>query len=484
MSSETSSKLSPETSEPDPRRWRALSVLALIQFILVLDITIVNVALPRIREELGFSRAGLAWVVNGYVLMAGGLLLLGGRLADIFGRRRLFLAGVAVFALSSAAAGAAFLPGMLVADRFGQGLGEALAAPAALGLIALLFTDPQERVKALGIWGGLTGLGGAMGMILSGLLTDLASWRVIFYINVPVTLLVLVLVPRLVTESRMVRNQGRIDYTGAITATLGLVALVYGLLSAADHAWDSWRVLAPLLGGLALLALTAVVELRSASPVIPLRFFRNRTRVVANTTALVFSAGFFAYTFLLTLFVQEVRHFSPLKAGLLYLPLSLGMAFGIGVSTALMPKLGVKGLLAIGYSGGAVGLFVASTISPDSSYLGGVLPGMLLVGIFSGICFPAGTSAALHEVTVQDSSLGSAVQNAMTQIGGAIGLAALVTLAIRHAGSETATGVAPDAAITGGYVLAFRIGAVLLAICAVMVLALLGKVSPPRSTHR
>ena len=219
--------------EADPRRWKALGVLALIQFMLILDVTVVNVALPRMQQDLGFSRAGLAWVVNGYVLMAGGLLLLGGRMADIFGRRRLFLLGVGLFAIASAACGAAIDPEMLVASRFLQGAGEALAAPASLGLIALLFPDPRERMKALGLWGGIAGLGGTSGTVIGGALVDLASWRWIFLVNVPVALAALLLVPRLVSESRMVRDSHRPDIAGAVTGTAGLIAVVDGLLEAA-----------------------------------------------------------------------------------------------------------------------------------------------------------------------------------------------------------------------------------------------------------
>src|SRR5437763_6784423 len=231
-----------QTTTPDPRRWKALGVLALIQFMLVLDITVVTVALPQIQDDLGFSRAGLAWVVNGYVLMAGGLLLLGGRMADIFGRRKLFLIGVALFAVASATCGAAVNPGMLVASRFLQGVGEALAAPASLGLIALLFPDPRERMKALGLWGGIAGLGGTTGTVIGGVLVDLASWRLIFLVNLPVALLALVLVPRLVSESRMVRDSHRPDIAGAVTGTAGLIAVVDGLLEAASHPWGSWQV--------------------------------------------------------------------------------------------------------------------------------------------------------------------------------------------------------------------------------------------------
>jgi EmrB/QacA subfamily drug resistance transporter len=464
-------------SRPDPRRWRALAVLGLIQFILILDVTVVNVALPRIQHDLGFSRPGLAWVVNGYVLMAGGLLLLGGRLADMFGRRRLFLAGVGVFAVASAACGAAVSPGMLVASRFVQGAGEALAAPAALGLIAVLFADPRERMKALGIWGGIAGLGGTCGTVLSGALTDLASWRWIFYINLPVALLALVLVPRLVSESRMAREHGGVDVAGAITATGGLVAITGGLLQAASHPWGSWPVLLPLLGGAGLLAAMVAAEARSQAPLIPPRFFTNRTRVTANVVTVFLAAAFFTYFFLLTLFEQQVLGYSPLKGGLSYLPFGIAIGAGIGLSTALMPRLGVKPLLSVGFFGSAAGLLMTSWIHPGTSYASGILPGMIVLGVFSGLCFPAGVNAALHQVTGQDASLASGVQNAMQQAGGALGLACLVTLALRHAAGQIRHGAPPAVAATHGYVLSFRISAALLAAGGALVLILLEHVT-------
>jgi EmrB/QacA subfamily drug resistance transporter len=467
------------TVQADPRRWRALAVLGLIQFMLVLDVTVVNVALPRIQHDLGFSRVGLAWVVNGYVLMAGGLLLLGGRLADIVGRRRMFLIGVAVFALASITCGAAVSPAMLVTSRFVQGAGQALAAPASLGLIALLFPDVRERMKALGIWGGIAGLGGTCGTVISGLLTDLASWRWIFYINVPVAVFALILVPRLVSESRMDRERGRIDFAGAITATGGLVAIVYGLLTAASHPWGSWQVLLPLLGGVALILLMVLIEARSKAPLIPLSFFANRTRVVANLVSLFNTAAFFSYVFLMTLFEQQVLGYSPLKGGLSYLPLGITIGLGVGLSTALMPRLGVKTLLWIGFLGAAVGLFIASGIDVHSSYVGGVLPGMVVLGLFSGIIMPATSNASLHGVTRQDSSLASGVQNAMLQVGGALGLATLVTLALRYSGSQIQHGTAPAVAATHGYALSLRIAAILLAVGGVLVLGLLEKVRAP-----
>jgi EmrB/QacA subfamily drug resistance transporter len=472
----------PEDATPDPRRWKALGVLGLIQFMLVLDITVVNVALPRIQHDLGFSQSGLAWVVNGYVLMAGGLLLLGGRMADILGRRRLFLLGVGLFAIASATCGAAVNPGMLVASRFLQGAGEAMAAPASLGLIALLFPDPRERMKALGLWGGIAGLGGTSGTVISGALVDLASWRWIFFVNLPVALFALIAVPRLVSESRMVRDADRPDYAGAISGTGGLIAVVDGLLQAATHPWGSIQVLLPLLGGIALLALMVRIEATSSSPLIPMEFFRNRTRVVTNLTTLFFSSSFFSYFFLLTLFEQQVLHYSPLKGGLSYLPFGLTIGAGIGLGTALMPRVGVKPLLAAGFFTCAVGLLLTSSIGIHSSYIGNVLPGMVVLGLGSGISFPTIGNAALHEVTGQDSSLASGVQSAMQQVGGALGLSCLVTFALRHAAGQIRHGIAPALATTHGYVLAFRIGSLLLVVGGVLILVLLEHViAQPRT---
>jgi EmrB/QacA subfamily drug resistance transporter len=452
-------------------------VLGLIQFMLVLDMTVVNVALPRIQHDLGFTHPGLAWVVNGYVLMAGGLLLLGGRLADVYGRRRMFLAGVSVFAAASATSGAAATPAMLVASRFMQGAGEALAAPAALGLIAVLFTDPNERMKAVGVWGGIAGLGGVSGTVISGALTGLASWRWIFFINLPVALIALMLVPRLAPESRMARGRRRIDAAGAVTSAAGLVGIVYGLLQAASHPWSARQVLVPLGGGVALLAIMALVKAQSAAPLIPLRFFANRTRVTANLAGLVFSAAFFTYLFLLTLFEQQVLGYSPFTGGLSYLPFGAALGAGMGLGTALMPRVGVKPVLSAAFFGAAAGLLLSSGIAPGASYARGILPGMIVLGASARLSFPAILNAALHQVTGQDSSLASGVQSAMQQVGGALGLACLVTLAVRHAVAQVHRGVPAAVAATQGYVLVFRIDVVLLAVGGALALALLEHVT-------
>jgi EmrB/QacA subfamily drug resistance transporter len=466
----------------DPRRWKALAVLGLIQFMLILDVTVVNVALPHIQKDLGFSNGGLSWVVNGYVLMAGGLLLLGGRLADVFGRRRLFLIGVALFAVASVTCGLAQDPAMLVISRFVQGAGEALAAPASLGLIALLFPDPIERMKALGIWGGIAGLGGTSGTVISGVLTDLASWRWIFLINIPVAVAALLIVPRLVSESRMAQGSRRPDYWGALTGTAGLIAVVDGLIEASTHSWGSANVLVPLLGGVALIVLMVYIESVSEAPLIPLSFFRNRTRVVSNFTTLFFSSSFFTYFFLLTLFEQKVLLWSPLKGGLSYLPFGLSIGAGIGLGTALMPKVGVKPVLATGFFGCALGLYLTSSISVGTSYWAHIMPGMIVLGLASGVTFPSFGNASLHEVTGQDSSLASGVQSAMQQVGGALGLATLATLALRHANHAIHSGTVAPVAFTDGYVLAFRVGVGMCIVGGILVLALLEHViAEPRN---
>jgi EmrB/QacA subfamily drug resistance transporter len=465
-----------EATGGDPRRWLGLAVLAAVQFMLVLDVTVVTVALPKIQHDLHFSGAGLAWVINGYVLMAGGFLLLGGRLSDLFGRRRLFLAGVIVFGVASAVCGAAVSSSMLVSSRFVQGTGEALAGPAALGMIPVLFPDSRERMKALGLWGGIAALGGTSGSVISGALTDV-DWRWIFYINIPVAVFALFMVSRVLPESRMARTGHRVDATGAVTATGGLVAVVYGLLQAASHPWGSWRVLLPLLGGAGLLLVMAWWETRAAQPLIPVRFFSNRTRVTSNLLSLALLAAFIGYVFLLTLYMQQVLGYSPLRTGLVYLPLGVGIGAGIGIATGLMPRIGVKATLVIGLLGSAAGLLIASFIHVNSSYPGGILPGLIVFGVFSGICYPALINGALHQVTGQDSGLASGVQTAMQQIGSALGLATLVTLALRYAAGQMRHGVPPAAALTQGYALSFRVGAAVLAAAGLLALVLLEHVS-------
>jgi EmrB/QacA subfamily drug resistance transporter len=461
----------------DPRRWLALGVLAAMQFMLMMDVTVVNIALPKIQDDLQFSYEGLAWVVNAYLLTAGGFLLLGGRMADLFGRRRVFVLGVVVFGLSSAWCGAATEPWMLVSGRFAQGLGEALAGPAALGSIPLLFSDSKERMKALGAWGGVAALGGAVGSVVGGLVTDLVNWRWVFFINVPVALVVLFMIPRVLKESRMEGGSRRIDTVGATAVTGGLIAVVYGLLQAADHPWGSGRVLLPLLGGVALLVSFVLWETRQADPMVPLRFFRNRTRVTTNVISLAALAAFYTYAFLATLFLQQVLGFSPLQTGLAYIPLTIAMGTGMGVATSLMPRIGAKPVVIVSLVGSAGGLLLASgLLDPDAAFASHVLPGLLVYGFFNAFGYPALINGALHKVTGQDSGLASGVQTAMQQVGAALGLAALVPIALRYIRDHVATGTVPAVAQADGYAVALVVAAGVLVVTAVLAVALMEKV--------
>ncbi len=458
----------------DPRRWKALAVLALVQFMLILDVTVVNVALPNIQKDLDFGPTGLAWVVDGYVLMAGGLLLLGGRLSDLVGRKRLFLIGVAIFGVTSITCGLAQNSSMLVTSRFIQGIGEALAAPAALGLVAMLFQDPKERTKALGIWGGIAGLGGTLGSVISGVIVDIgpSSWRWIFLINIPVAAFALVVLPRLVNESRAVRADGprqRPDIAGAVTATLGLIAIVYGILRGGQTAWTSGLVVASLVGGVALLTGFVLIEKSVNDPLVPLRFFKNRTRVATNGVTIFFSSGFFAYFYLQTLFLQQILGWSPLRTGLSYLPFGVAISVAIGVGTGLLPRVGAKALLLTGFTFCATALLLLTRLSIHSTYAADVLPSMLLLAFGAGLAFPSITNAALHEVSTQDASLASGVQTAVQQIGGALGIAVFTSIAVSYfkGASPASPGFAEK--VTHGYTQGFLWAGLVMAVGVVVI---------------
>jgi EmrB/QacA subfamily drug resistance transporter len=453
------SVISPDVKAlPDPGRWRALGVLAVIQFILVLDTTVVNVALPSIQRDLHFSPSGLAWVVNGYTLMAGGFLILGGRIADIAGRRRLFLGGLALFAIASTVSGLAQDPAMLVAARFGQGLGEAIAGPAGLSLAVLMFEDPKERAKAVGAWGGLSGLGGTAGVILSGIITSYVSWRWVFLINVPIAVVVLILVPRMVKESHS-STRPRIDVAGAFLITASIVLAAYGLLQASTHAWGDGRVVIPLAVSGALLIAFVLSQALIPSPLVPLRFLRNRTRVIANFGSVLMTASFVTTTFVLTLYMQDIGHYSPVKTGLTYLPFGAAVLVGVLVSTQVLPRLGVKSGLTVGFLLMAGGLALLTQIGVHPDYPAHILPGFVVMAFGSGVTFPALNNAALHKVGPADAGLASGVENTFFQFGGSIGLSVLVTVALRHAASRTGQGISVAAATTNGYQLALWIAA-------------------------
>ncbi|MFE5855445.1 MFS transporter [Streptomyces sp. NPDC056500] len=456
------------------RRRSALIVLCFVQFMLVLDDTVVNVALPSIRDELGFTTAaGLAWTVNAYFLAFGGLLLLSGRAADLLGRRRVFLSGVALFGAASLACAAAQEPWQLIAGRFAQGAGAALASPAAMSMIALMFPAPEERAKAFGVWGGVAGLGGTMGLVISGALTGLASWRWIFLINLPVAALALALLPRLVNESRAPRR-ARLDIPGAFLGTGTVVSLVYGLLQAGESPWGDAAVVAPLLLAVVLAFSFLAVESRAAEPLVPLPFLASRTRAVANATSLLFSAAFYAMAFLLMLHMQTVLGYGPLQAGLAYLPYGPGILTGMWISSRAVVRFGLRWTLVASFLLCSAGLLLLAGVTLGDSYASGVLPGVLVVSLGGGLGLPALTVAAVTGTTEENAGVGSAILTSVQQVGGAVGLAVLVTLAARRS-DALADSTTPLYAATEGFSLALTVAAALLAVGAALIAALLGK---------
>ncbi|MGW8526331.1 MFS transporter [Nocardiopsis sp. NPDC055824] len=458
------------------RRRLALFLLCFVQFMLVLDDTVVSVALPSIRHELGFGAAGLAWVANAYFLAFGGLLLLFGRAADLLGRRRVFLCGVALFGAASLACGLAQEPWQLVAGRFAQGAGAAMAGPAALSLITLLFPGTEERAGALGIWGGIAGLGGTMGLVVSGVLTDLTSWRWIFLINLPVAALALVLLPRVVPESRAARR-ARLDVPGAVLGTGAVVSLVYGFLRAGEAGWGGTAFVGPLLLAVALAAAFLVVESRTAEPLVPLSFLAFRPRAVANGTALLFSAAFYAMAFLLMVHLQTVLGYGPLKAGVAYLPYGAGILVGLWLSSRAVLRFGMRRTLIVSFLISAAGLLLLSGVAPDDGYASGVLPGLLVTSLGCGLSLPALAVAAVTGTTEENAGLGAALFSSVQQVGGAVGLAVLVALAVHR--SDALTGaVGPSLAATEGFSFALVAAAVLLALGAALIAMLLGSRHP------
>jgi EmrB/QacA subfamily drug resistance transporter len=461
MSSTSSS--GPPAAEVDayPTRWKALVVLALAQVVLTLDNTVVNVALPQIGDDLGFTQAGLAWVVNAYALAFGGLLLLGGRLADVLGRRRLFLVGMTVFAVASLLAGLAWTPGLLVAMRFLQGAAAAMVAPAALSLISLMFTDRRERSKALGVWGGLGGIGGVAGVIIGGVLTEYAGWRWVFLINVPVAIVAVLSAPRFVPESRRPR-EGGLDYAGAALITGGVGLAVYALLAKGAAPWTSSPFVLEMAGAALLLAAFVVRQRTASDPLIPPAVFQSRNRVTAAVVSVLLAAAMGTFFFSLTLYMQQVLGWSPLQAGLAYIPFALGVMVGIGALTTLVPRVGVRRLLPFGLAAAAFGMWLLSHIPLDGTYTTDILPGMLLLALGVSTGFIGSTIAGVDGATDDYAGVASAVVNASSQIGSAVGLATIVAFAVDVTHAQLTQGVAAPAAAVDGFQVAFLAASVVL----------------------
>ncbi len=443
---------------PDPRRWKALCVLAIVQLMILLDATVVNVALPSIKRDLTFTESGLTWVVSAYLLAAGGSLLLGGKVADIAGRRRTFVVGTALFAVASIVAGAAQTPTMLIVGRVLQGLAEGVAAPAALSMVALMFTDEAERAKAFSIWGSLAGLGSTLGVLLSGVLTDLLSWRWIFFINIVFVVAALTLIRMVVDESRAAQRP-RLDLPGAALVTLGLVALMQAILTAASQPWSSAAVLVPLFVGLALMTAFVLVEMRASQPLLPLRFFGERTRTTGYVTVVVNASTSAAVFFLLVLYMQNVLGYSPLQAGLAWLPFCLAFMPGLFVSMSMMTKIGVRPTLATGLLVSAAGVALMSRVPVHASYLVDLLPAMIVTSVGFAITAPAMQNAATHALTGEDAGLGAGVVTTVQQLGQALGLTLFVAAALATERLRAGSGVPAAEATTAGYRTAFLVAA-------------------------
>jgi EmrB/QacA subfamily drug resistance transporter len=462
-------------------RWLALYVLCLASLMIVLDVTIVNVALPSIREDLGFSQTTLAWVVNGYLLTYGGFLLLGGRLGDLFGHRRLFLAGITLFTFASLACGLATTQWLLVAARTVQGLGGAVASAVSLSLMMTLFTEPADRAKAMGIFGFVAAGGGSIGVLLGGILTDLLDWHWIFLVNFPIGVLVVVLSLRLLPAARGSAADGRLDVAGAVTVTASLMLAVYAIVNGNQEGWLSAQTLGLLGAATALLALFLALESRVRSPLVPLGLFRLRNVATANVVGVLWAAAMFAWFFLSALYLQLVLGYSPLEVGLAFLPANLIMgAFSLGLSAKLVMRFGIRRPLAIGLLLAAAGLVLFVRAPVDGSFLVDVLPSMILLGFGAGMAFNPVLLAAMSDVEPSESGLASGLVNTSFMMGGALGLAILASLAASRTDSLSASGHGHLAALTGGYHVAFLVGAVFAAAAAVVGAALLRAGTQPQ----
>ncbi len=461
------------------RRWLALYVLCFGDVLIVLDSTIVNVALPSIQADLGFSEASLAWVVNAYLLTFGGFLLLGGRLSDLFGRRRLFLIGLALFTATSLACGLAGSKEFLVVARAVQGFGGAIVSVVALSLIMTIFTDPAERAKAMGIFGFVLSGGGTAGVLLGGVLTDLFAWNWIFLVNLPIGVAVFVACLSLLPNDSSSSEDRRLDVTGAVTVTAAVMLGTYAVINGNENGWTSGTTIGLLTGAVALLAVFITVEARVGSPLMPLGLFRLRNIRVANVVGALMAASMFGWFFLAALYLQLVLGYSPLEVGLAFLPTTLVMGAGsIALSDRLVMRFGIKPPLVAGLTFFSIGLLLFTQAPADGHFVADVLPGMLVMGIGGGITFNPLLLAAMGDVAPSEAGLASGIVNTAFMMGGALGLAVLVSVADSRTDSLRSGGDGPLVALTGGYHAAFLVAAAFAALGALLAL-LLRPVAPP-----
>jgi EmrB/QacA subfamily drug resistance transporter len=449
------------------RRWLALYILCLGDLMIVLDVTIVGVALPSIREDLAFSETSLAWVVNAYLITFGGFLLLGGRLGDLFGHRRLFLIGLTVFTLASAACGLATSQEMLISARAVQGFGAAVVSAVALSLMMTLFTEPAERAKAMGVFGFVAAGGGSLGVLLGGILTDVLDWHWIFLVNVPVGILVVTLTVLMIPSAHVPVAVKRLDVAGAVTVTASLMIAVYAIVNGNEVGWMTGRTLGLLAAAAALLATFLTIESRVDSPLVPLGLFRLRNLATSNVVGVLWAAAMFSWFFVSALYLQLVLGYSPLEVGLAFLPANLIMAvFSIGISARLVMRYGVRPPLATGLLLAAAGLALFARAPVDGNFLVDVLPSMILLGFGAGMAFNPVLLAAMSDVEPTEAGLASGIVNTSFMMGGALGLAVLAAAAAARTDNLLASGDGQIAALNGGYHIAFVLGAVFAALAA------------------
>ena len=461
-----------EAAQTDRRKWLALVLLCAVQFMVVLDVAIVNVALPSIKVDLGFSQEDLQWVISAYALVFGGFLLLGGRAADMLGRRRLFLTGIVVFSVASLLAGLAWSDTSLIAARTVQGLGAALITPAALSILSTTFAEGRERNIALGAWGAVGGFGAVAGVLLGGVLTDALSWEWIFFVNVPVGVVGFALAPVLLHESRDARVR-RFDLPGAVLVTGGLSSLVYAITQAGQDGWLAGGTLAVFAVSFALLAGFVAWELRHEEPLMRFGILQTRTVSGANVAGFILGTALFSMFLMLTLYMQQVLGYSAMKSGLAYLAVAGTAIVWSGVASQLVTRMGVKPVLVVGMAAMTAGLLWFTRVSVGGSYVNDLLPGFLLIGVGIGFSFVPISIAALAGVKPAEAGLASGLINTSQQIGGALGIAALSTIATSRTDDSIGNGAAVSQALVDGFSSAFLVGAVVAALGVVASLVLI-----------
>jgi EmrB/QacA subfamily drug resistance transporter len=463
----------------ETNRWLILVLVCVAQFMVILDATIVNVALPSIQHGLGFSTSSLQWVVNSYTLVFGGFLLLGGRAADLFGRQRLFVAGVAIFTAASLMNGLASSSEMLIIGRALQGLGAALVSPAALAIVTTTFAEGRERAKALGVWSAIAAGGGAVGLVLGGLLTETLSWRWVFFINVPIGLAAIAFAFRYIANSLADDEAETADVAGAVSVTGGLLVLVYAIVKAQDYGWSSGRTIGLFAVAIALLGAFLVIEHRSKAPLIRLGIFRLRSLATANVAMLLVASAMYASFFFISLYVQEILGYGPLEAGLAFLPFTAGIVIGAGAAQQLIRRIGVRSVATIGLTLATIGILIYTRTTLDGTYVSQILPAVIVMSIGMGLTFMPVTLLATTGIATEDAGLASGLFNTSQQVGGALGLAVLSTIAVSHTtsvldglgGSASPTDRAQ--ALVDGFHWAFVAGAGLMALALVLILGLI-----------